>query len=109
MGLLELEPDDFYMEVVSNDSASIFSSFSCGNEEIDKYFRTKAIDDMEKVCYAYRRKQDENVIDFATLCCSGISINDLKLVKLAPAMKIDYFASSERYIGNLLQHLRQCL
>lgn len=90
MGLLELKSDDFYMEVVSKDSASIFSSFSCGNEEIDKYFREKAADDAEKVCYAYRCKQDESAIGFATLCCSGININHLKLVKLAPAMKIDY-------------------
>lgn len=97
MGLLELKPDDFYMEVVFKDSASIFSSFSCGNEEIDKYFRTEAINDTEKVCYAYRCKRDESAIGFATLCCSGININDLKLVKLAPAMKIDYFAVSERY------------
>lgn len=97
MGLLELKSDDFYMEVVSKDSASIFSSFSCGNEEIDKYFREKAADDAEKVCYAYRCKQDESAIGFATLCCSGININHLKLVKLAPAMKIDYFAVSEKY------------
>lgn len=93
----KLMPDDFYMEVVSEDSASIFSDFSCGNTEIDKYFQNKAQGDSQKVCYAYMCKQDKSAVGFATLCCSGINIDDHNLVQLAPAMKIDYFAVSEKY------------
>lgn len=97
MGLQKLTPDDFYVEVVSEDSASIFSDFSCGNEEIDKYFRDKAQSDLQKVCYAYMCKQDKNAVGFATLCCSGINIDDYNLVQLIPTMKVDYFAVSEKY------------
>ena len=97
MGLPALRPDDFYMEVVSEDSASIFSVFSCGNTEIDTYFRTEAAKDTQKVCYAYRCSKDNDAVGFATLCCSGINLDSYDLVKLIPAMKIDYFAVSEKY------------
>ena len=97
MELRELMPDDFYMEVGSEDSTSIFSDFSCGNEEIDKYFHSIAQNDTQKVCYVYMCKQDKSVVGLATLCCSGINVDDHDLVQLAPAMKIDYFAVSEKY------------
>ena len=45
MGVLNTSSTGFYMEVVSKESASIFSSFSCGNEVIDKYFREKTESD----------------------------------------------------------------
>ena len=97
MGMQGLAQDDFYMEAVSEDSASIFSDFSCGNDEIDRYFREQAKGDRQKVCYAYRCRHDKNVVGLATLCCSGINIDSYNLVQLMPAMKIDYFAVSEKY------------
>lgn len=97
MDMRQLLPDDFSMEVVSCDSASIFSGFSCGNTTIDSYFREKAVVDANNVCYAYRCTATGDIVGLATLCCSGININSGNLVKLIPAIKMDYFAISEQY------------
>lgn len=92
-----MNPTDLCMEVVSEDSASIFSAFSCGNEEIDKYFREKAAVDAQNVCYLYRNKVNGDVIGAAALCCSGVNVGNNVLVQLIPAIKIDYFAISVAY------------
>lgn len=95
-----LKPDDFYMEVVSEESTSIFSAFkrfTCGKSEIDKYFHESAGRDPQNVCYVYRNKSNGDIVGLATLCCSGIIMNDPVLVQLVPAIKIDYFAVSVDY------------
>lgn len=91
--------EDFCMEVVSEDSTSFFSAFSCGNAEIDKYFREEAQHDMQNVCYAYRNKANNDVVGAAAVCCSGINFGNENSVQLIPAIKIDYFAVSEKYQG----------
>lgn len=97
MDYMGLKSEDLYMEVVSSESASIFSSFTCGNEEIDRYFRDEAPFDESRVCYAYRNKKDRDVVGIAAICCSGINLGNEKAIQLEPAIKIDYFALSERY------------
>lgn len=85
------------MEVVSDESASIFSGFTSGSPEIDRYFREAAAVDLRNVCYAYRNQENGDVIGLAALCCSGINLNNAGLVELIPSIKIDYFAVSEKY------------
>lgn len=97
MDIGSLITDDFVMEVVLDDAASIFSGFSCGNPSIDSYFRREAASDAKNVCYAYTCKKVEDAIGLATLCCSGININSGELVKIIPAIKVDYFAISGMY------------
>ena len=97
MGATKINLNKCYMEVVSDESASIFSGFTSGSPEIDKYFREDAASDSRNVCYAYRNQENGDVIGLAALCCSGINLDDEKLVALIPAIKIDYFAVSEKY------------
>ena len=76
--------------------ASISSCFSCGNSEIDKYFKEQADQD-SNVCYAYYDKKAGAVIGLASVCCSGINLNDEQITVLYPAIKVDYFAVSVDY------------
>lgn len=94
---VKIDLKNCYMEVVSDGSASIFSGFTSGSPEIDKYFRENALSDPRNVCYAYRNQENGDIIGLAALCCSGINLDDRKLVELIPAIKIDYFAVSEKY------------
>ena len=96
MGVLNTYSAGFYMEVVSEESASIFSSFSCGNEVIDKYFREKTESD-SAVCYVYRNAENQDIVCAAAICCSGINMGNDRSQQLMPAVKIDYFAISEKY------------
>ena len=87
---------DFQMEVVSTSIASISSCFSCGNSEIDKYFKENADQD-NNVCYAYYDRKTGAVVGLASVCCSGINLNDKRITMLFPAIKIDFFAVSVDY------------
>lgn len=97
MNAQDINPDYFYMEAVSKNSASIFSAIACGNSEIDKYFHENVQYDAQNVCYAYINGENGDVIGLATLSCSGINIDSHNLIELIPAVKIDYFAVSEKY------------
>ena len=99
MDVQAANPTDFCMEVVSEDTASIFSGFVCGNEEIDQYFREQAQKDVQNVIYLYRNKINGDVIGAAAICCSGINVGGKALMQLIPAIKIDYFAIMESYHG----------
>lgn len=83
--------DSFCMEVVDKSTTSIFADFTCGNSFIDKYFHEKAKNDTN-ICYAYRELHLNKIIGLASICCSGINLNDAHLTSLLPAFKIDYFA-----------------
>lgn len=97
MDEIKIDLNNCCMEVVSEESASIFSGFTSGNPEIDKYFQEKAASDSRNVCYAFCNQENGDVIGLAALCCSGINLDDAKLVELIPSIKIDYFAVSEKY------------
>lgn len=97
MDEIKIDMNNCCMEVVSEESASIFSGFTSGSPEIDRYFREDAASDPRNVCYAFYNQKNGDVIGLAALCCSGINLNDAKLVELIPSIKIDYFAVSEKY------------
>ena len=97
MDEIKIDLNNCCMEVVSEESASIFSGFTSGSPEIDRYFREVAASDPRNVCYAFYNQKNGDVIGLAALCCSGINLDDAKLVELIPSIKIDYFAVSEKY------------
>ena len=97
MAGLRVNLNECHMEAVSNESASIFSEFTCGNPSIDKYFHDDVMTDAKNVCYVFRNQKNGDIIGLAALCCSGINLDDHDLVELIPAVKIDYFAVSEKY------------
>ena len=67
------------------------------NPSIDKYFHDDVMTDAKNVCYVFRNQKNGDIVGLAALCCSGINLDDHDLVELIPAVKIDYFAVSERY------------
>lgn len=97
MEVQTISPTDFCMEVVSEESASIFSLFSCGNEGIDEYFRCMAAHDPQNVCYVYMNKANGDIVGAAAVCCSGINVGNENAVQLIPAVKVEYFAVAEKY------------
>ena len=97
MAGLSVNLNECHMEAVSNESAFIFSEFTCGNPSIDKYFHDDVMTDAKNVCYVFRNQKNGDIIGLAALCCSGINLDDHDLVELIPAVKIDYFAVSEKY------------
>ena len=92
----EYQADDFCIEAVLGDAASILASFSCGNDAIDNYFRNQIKDDAN-VCYIYRDKRSQAVVGAAAVCCSGIILENHHAIQLAPAIKIEDFAVSSAY------------
>lgn len=53
MDEIKIDLNNCCMEVVSEESASIFSGFTSGSPEIDRYFREVAASDPRNVCYAF--------------------------------------------------------
>ena len=88
--------EDFCIEVVLKDAASMFSAFSCGNSSIDDYFRNTATNDTN-VCYAYRDLRNGSIVGAAAVCCSGINLSSGSTIQLIPVIKIDDFAISVDY------------
>ena len=58
MAGLSVNLNECHMEAVSNESASIFSEFTCGNPSIDKYFHDDVMTDAKNVCYVFRNKKN---------------------------------------------------
>jgi hypothetical protein len=71
--------------------------FSCGNAEIDRYFKESADKDCDCVTYVFSDTDTGDIIAFASLRCSGIIFQDSNHIELFPAIEIRYFATDERF------------
>ena len=71
--------------------------FSCGNAEIDRVLKEKAVNDTDYVTYLFRDSETEEVIAFASINCSGIIFQEGIHVEVLPAVEIRYFAVAEKY------------
>lgn len=84
---------DYYLE-----------DFDCGNETINNYIREKAINDVEIVAYLSIDKNQDKLISFLAISCSGIltDVNgDKPYQYIVPAIEVKYFA-----VNTVYQHLR---
>lgn len=88
---------EHYIEVFDSEHVPYALDFSCGNAEIDKYFRNEALVDCSGVSYVYRNYRSKDIIGLASLSCSAIILNDSSVTELIPAIKVSYFAVSEKY------------
>ena len=76
----------------------ILSGFTCGNDYIDNYFKTKAILDEQTTTYIYINKGDLDVISLMTINCAGIvDLSHPTYKNMIPAIEISYFATNEKY------------
>lgn len=73
-------------------------SFSCGQSEIDRYFREDLLTDDDAVSYCFwadSNKQD--LVGIASLSCSGIIIKSHDHFNITPAIEVKIFAVDEKY------------
>ncbi len=72
--------------------------FSCGNEEIDEFFRRKAADSFNETTRIFIDSERGRIAGAAALACSGIPImQNRQYLWNVPAVEITYFAVDSRY------------
>lgn len=80
----------------------MLKSFDCGNRSINKFLKTNSITSNRDVTYIFLDEENNIIIGFCSLCCSGIPINaalstgDI-YTTIEPSIEIDFFAVDERY------------
>lgn len=76
-------------------------SFNCGNEVMDNYLKDKAIDDPQATTFITIDVEDQTIIGYYTLSCSGLVLtHGYDKITVYPAVEIKMFAIDEKY-----QHL----
>lgn len=72
--------------------------FSCGNDEIDEFFRLRAADSFNETTRIFVDIERGRIAGAAALACSGIPLmqNHQYLMNI-PAIEITYFAVDNRY------------
>lgn len=89
------------LKVLSGKDAKYLQNFSCGNKEIDRYFRDKALKDKTAVTYLYLDQNADALIACITLSCSAIFTEEVDVRStVLSAMEIKYLAVDKNY-----QHL----
>lgn len=80
----------------------IVQTFNCGNEVINEYLKTKACDDPQTVTFIVKDQENDMVICYYSLSCSGLILEHGHANKITvyPAVEIKMFAIDEKY-----QHL----
>lgn len=89
-----------FRRVDLNDS-DILSKFECENETIRNFVRYQSIKSKKDVTYIFVDNENNTVISFCSICCTGISITGYNGAETynstLPAVEIDFFAVDERY------------
>ncbi len=81
--------------------------FSCGNAEIDRVLKEKAVDETDYVTYIFQDSETEEVIAFASINCSGIIFQEGIQVEVLPAVEIRYCAGAEKYQHIQMQEFQE--
>lgn len=89
---------------VGNDDEKLLGNFKCKNEAIQDFIQYESIDSTKDVSYIFVDDENNRVIGFCAICCTGISISDEKedgtsYTTSLPSIEIDYFAVDEDYRG----------
>ena len=76
----------------------MLNCFSCGNEEIDEFFRKKAAESINETTHLYIDHERGRIVAAAALACSVVPImqNRQYLMNL-PSVEITYFAVDSHY------------
>lgn len=80
------------------DFQTMLDRFSCGNEEIDEFFREKAVDSINETTHIYIDNERGRIAAAAALSCSVVPImqNHQYLMNI-PSVEITYFAVDMHY------------
>ena len=93
---------NFDIYKLTNEHLSLAEDFKCGNDEIDKYLKTKALEDLE--CgNSFTRiiidKDNSELIGYYSINCSSIVMENSNHKYFSPAIEIKMFALCEKYQG----------
>lgn len=74
-------------------------NFNCGNEVINSYLKEKACDDPQTVTFIVKDKNNNMVICYYSLSCSGLVLDHGtgNKITIYPAVEIKMFAIDENY------------
>lgn len=86
---------------VDHDDSQILEGFECENSTIRDFARYKSAKSKKDVTYIFIDNENNTVIGFCSICCTGISVtkdDEYKPYNSSySAMRIDFFAIDERY------------
>ena len=96
-----LEYSISFRKVDPSDS-EILKGFECENSTIRDFVRYKSIESSKDVTYLFIDNENQIVIGFCSICCTGISTmeyneNGIPYMSSIPSVEIDFFAVDERY------------
>lgn len=89
----------FDIHKLEEQHSSIIQNFNCGNDEIDKYLKYKALGDIEngnsltKVAIG----KDNEIIAYYSINCSAIVMENHNHKYFSPAIEIKMFAVNSKY------------
>lgn len=93
----------FHKSIITKEYLGQISKFRCGNDEIDKYLKEKALIDLNSgdgVTKVIIDDSNNQIIAYYTLNCSAITSNSHKKKYYSPAIEIKMFALNEIYQDN---------
>ncbi len=90
-----------FRKVDKNDS-EILENFECENSTIRDFARYRSINWAPDVTYLFIDEENNTVVAFCSICCTGISVtrydeSDEAYNSSIPCVEIDFFAVDERY------------
>lgn len=86
------------IEKLSKKHEAIVREFSCGNDEIDDFFRNKAMHSINEVTYLFVDDERQRLAAAASVACSSIPVTSAgKCCAAIPCVEITYFAVDSAY------------
>ncbi len=92
---MKIKGEDISFKIVLYDNKYFdkITSFDCGNDTINDYLIHQAGVDIDTVTYLVINTDDNSIIGFVSLCCSGIKyVADDSFQATLPSIEIKYFA-----------------
>ncbi len=90
-----------FHKVDINDS-ELLSQFKCEYTAISDFIQNKSIESKKDVSYVFVDDENNTIMGFCAICCTGISVTDIdgeghEFITSIPAIEIDYYAVDEEY------------
>lgn len=87
---------------ISAADSDLLKDFRCGNPAIEQFIREESLSSNQDVTYIFIDTENQNMIGFCSICCSGISCigkdsGGQVFTTTIPSIEIDYFAIDEDY------------
>lgn len=84
-------------KLLSQDDIDKTKDFNCGNEVINNYLKEQAYNDPKATTFIIYDTENNHIISYYALSCSGFVLNYKSHFTLYPAVEIKMFAVDEQY------------